>query len=89
MGTEDPRRDLEAVIKSTATIVAQPPGRPNPGDQDPGKRPNGGLASGQVASLDLNLLALVFLEAALAVDLIAAPISHPKRPLTAFGSYYS
>ena len=63
--------NFQAVIKS----AAQPPRRPNPGDQAPGERPKPRRPQAEPLSgapLELGPLDLVFEEAALAADLITA-----------------
>ena len=72
-----PRLTLEfqAGIKSAATLVAQPPQRPDQGKQGPGERPEAvirqpGRRPG--APLGLGFLDLAFWAAAPAADLITA-----------------
>ena len=61
--------------RDSSRLLAQPPRRPNQGNQDPGERLGGGSAGGrrpQGALLGLGFLDLVFGEAALAADLVIA-----------------
>ena len=63
------------MIIDSSRLLAQPPQRPNQGNQDPGERPEAvirqpGRCPG--ASLGLGFLDLGFWEAALAADLITA-----------------
>ena len=68
--------DLEAVIKLAASAASRKTKSSRPRSREaPGRRLGKRTAAGQGASLDLGLLDLVFLEAALAADLITASIS--------------
>ena len=68
--------DLEAVIKSAASAASRKTKSRGPRSREaPGRRLGKRTAAGRGASLDLGPLDLVFLEAALAADLITASIS--------------
>ena len=67
---------MEAVIKLAASAASRKTGSRSARSREaPGRRLGKRTAAGRGASLDLGPLDLVFLEAALAADLITASIS--------------